>query len=234
LDELIKDHYGDRILRILSRSESRKVGLLIRHSVKEKISDEDDARLSEIGHEEARRFGRLLPRNMNVSITYSSSPRCIDTATDIIQGFAQNGNGNIQNNGVEQFLAAFHFFSKDLNLMNSIKKTLGTKIFVREWLNETLKEDAVWSPRLVHSYLANYFHNELQGLPTTTLRIWISHDFSIALIRESLFGAKFEAEPWISYLDGVVLMIDSNNDLSANWKENSEPISELVTPSEPL
>jgi hypothetical protein len=225
--ELRTSHCGDLILGILSRIDSTKVGLLIRHAAKEKNDDQDEAKLSDLGHRDAQRFGKFLPRNRDVQITYSPSLRCADTVAEIVRGLAQGESMHIQDAGSEQFLAAFQFFSKNLKAMESTKLELGTKVFLRKWLNGEIKEDVVWSPLEVRNYLSTYFHNELLHLKPTTLRIWISHDFSIALIRELLFGARFETNPWISYLDGLVLINDPQNNLRAFWNNNGESALEL-------
>src|SRR5487761_1756151 len=102
-----------------------------------------------------------------------------------------------------------------------------SKPFVRQWLNGTLRGDVMWRPSDVRSFLSNYFHSEMQNTETTTLRIWVSHDYSIAVMRELLFGANVEAEPWISYLDGLVLMYDSNDKMLANWNGNNAPVPEF-------
>lgn len=223
-----KDHYGDRILRILNQTDSKKIGLLLRHSVKNNDNGEgNEVGLSELGFSEARRFGRLLPSDLSIRLSHSPVSRCLETAVEIGNGFSEVRSGFVGNKGIDKFLDAFGFFSKDFASALSYKQTIGTKPFVRQWLNGTLRGDVMWRPSDVRSFLSNYFHSEMQNTETTTLRIWVSHDYSIAVMRELLFGANVEAEPWISYLDGLVLMYDSNDKMLANWNGNNAPVPEF-------
>ena len=221
-------HYGDGILRIISRNDSQRIGILLRHSVKDKSNAEgDEAGLSQLGFAEARRFGRLLPKNRNLCLSYSPSPRCVETATEIMRGFAEGKSGSVSDKGAEEFHASFRFFSRHEAKMDSYKKSVGPKVFLREWLDGTLREDVMEPAAKVQRFLTNYFHNELEQIDRFTLRIWVSHDFSIMMMRELLFGAKFEREPWISYLDGLILTNDSNKTLYATWNGRSAPVPEL-------
>jgi len=52
-----------------------------------------------------------------------------------------------------------------------------------------------------------------------TLRICVGHDFGLLVLRERLFGGRFENLPWNGYLDGIVLVSRSPGKVEARWED---------------
>ncbi|MGI0080030.1 MAG: histidine phosphatase family protein [Nitrososphaerales archaeon] len=215
-------------MQLIRSYSSDRIGILVRHSAKINTEDTKDyGLLSPLGHAEARRFGRLLPKGYNLNLSYSAETRCVETAKEIMTGYAESNAGNCCDLGAEGFLASFHFFSKNETAMNSYKRIVRGKRFLREWLDNTLPEGIMTPIENVRAFVAEYFQRQMQGAAPPLLRVWIGHDFGIMMIREFLFGGKFEDLPWIQYLDGIVFTSDSNNSLHARWNDKITEIKSL-------
>lgn len=224
-------HYGQRILDKVNSMKTRRIGILLRHSVRDHIPKEragdgsDSAMLTPLGHSEARRFGQLLPKGYNLVVSYSPVPRCMETAMDIAAGYSELSSGNVSDAGTDNSLAAMHFFTLNREAMDSYKKSVGGKKFLREWLDGTVPAGIMKPPLEVKQFVVHSVNRELKGGTEPLLRIWVGHDYGLILIRELVFGGRFEDLPWISYLDGLVFEFDREESLTA-W--NDDPVRVAV------
>ena len=210
---------------------SPRIGILLRHSVRDHIPKEkagegsDDVRLTDLGHEEAKRFGRMLPEGYNLVVNYSPVPRCIETAMDIAAGYSDATAAEVHDAGMDHSLAAMHFFTSDRRAMDLYKKSVGGKTFLRQWLDGALPPGLMKPAPEVKRFVVQNVIRGLKHGNAPLLRIWVGHDYGLILIRELIFGGKFEDLPWVSFLDGLVFAFNSEESLTAAWGKDSVRVS---------
>jgi hypothetical protein len=221
-------HYGQRILDLIRSIDNDRIGILLRHSVRDHIpklkaaDGTEDARLTPLGHSEARRFGQLLPKGFNLVVSYSPVPRCVETAKGIIAGYSNEESADASDAGPDDSLAVMHFFTNDRKAMDSHKESVGGKRFLREWLDDALPPGMMRPPLEVKQFVSQSVARELKDGRAPLLRIWVGHDYGLIVVRELIFGGRFEEMPWISYLDGIVFAMDKEQSLMATW--NGDPV----------
>lgn len=212
--------HGGPILEILrGLAPDERAAALIRHSVRPRADPGHEGTLTPEGHEAARTFGTSLPRDIKVFISHSPVRRCEQTAEDIAEGFkAQYPGGDVLVTGVEPWLRTFYHFAHDPQAMEEVKAQMGGKSFLRAWIDGTLPpglmEPAVDASRTI-------LRNALTGLANSrsrTVHLFVGHDFGLLLLREHLFGGRFEELPWTDYLDGIVIVPKPDGELHAKWQ----------------
>jgi len=183
-----------------------------------KAAKDDDRLLTAEGHELAEHFGSLLPSGAPVFLSHSPVPRCRETAIDIARGFSRH-NPDVPATvlGAEPWLALFHHFSLDRHSMEMRKGRVGAKAFLREWLDGKLLTGIMHPASEVVESVLDRVVMALRTHKGPTLHIFVDHDFGLLLIREFLFGGKFEELPWIGNLDGFVLLMESQNTVRGLW-----------------
>jgi len=221
-------HYGQRLLDSINSISSDRIGVLLRHSVRDhiprdQVGGDDDVRLTPLGHTEARRFGRKLRSGFNLIVSYSPVPRCVETAKEILAGYSDSGSTNVMDAGTEDFLAVLRYFTKDQEAMNSYKKTIGGRRFLREWLDNTLPSDMMESSQAVKQLFIQNITRELKRGQAPLLRIWVGHDYGFIVVRELILGGRFEEDSWMPYLDGLVLAVGSGD--ATGSVASSDPVS---------
>jgi hypothetical protein len=225
-DSATEPHYGQRILEVIHSVGSDRIGILLRHSVRDHIPKvkigevNEDAKLTAVGHSEAIRFGQLLPKEFNLVVSYSPVTRCVETAKGILTGYSNGKSASAIDAGPDNSLAFLHFFANDRRAMDAHKESVGGKRFLREWLDGTLPLGMMQSPPEVKRYIVQSVTKELEVGRAPLLRLWIGHDFGLIVIRELIFGGRFEDMPWISYLDGLVFFMSREQSLTAMWNDD--------------
>ena len=220
-------HYGQRILDMVNAMNTPRIGILLRHSVRDHIPKDmvgdgsDEVRLTDLGHSEAKRFGRLLPRGYKLLVNYSPVPRCRETAMDISAGYSDASAAEVLDAGQDNSLAVMHFFTTDRQAMDAYKRGVGGKRFMREWLDGTLPPGLIKPAPEVRRFVVQNVEQGLKLDSAPLLRIWVGHDYGLIVIRELIFGGKFENLPWVSFLDGLVFALDKEESLTAAWDGGS-------------
>jgi hypothetical protein len=176
-----------------------------------------DGRLNPHGHSESKRFGRSLPGGFNLVVGYSPVPRCVETATGIINGYSQVNSGSISDVGVDDSLAATHFFAKDRDAMESYRGKVGGMPFLREWLDGDLPVGMMRSPSEVKQFVVSSVSKDLKAGQAPLLRLWVGHDYGLIILVETIFGGRFKETKWIPYLDGIVFCLSREGSLTATW-----------------
>jgi hypothetical protein len=215
--------YGDRLIDFVKSMECERIGIILRHSVRdngrrgEVANPNMDARLTPHGHSESKRFGESLPRGFNLVVGYSPVPRCVETATGIMNGYSQVDSGSISDVGIDDSLAVTHFFAKDKNAMDSYRERVGGMQFLREWLDGDLPVGMMRSPSEVKQFVVSSVSKELKARQAPLLRLWVGHDYGLILLIETIFGGRFKEIKWIPYLDGIVFCLSREGSLTATW-----------------
>ena len=55
----------------------------------------------------------------------------------------------------------------------------------------------------------------------SSLHLGVTHDYDLLVIREVLFGLRFEEARWIGFLEGIVLEWDQDGRVKATWNGTS-------------
>lgn len=175
------------------------------------------AGLTPHGHSESKRFGQSLPGGFNLVVGYSPVPRCVETATGIIEGYSQANRGSVSDNGTDGSLAVTHFFAEDGTAMDSYREKVGGMPFLRMWLDGTLPAGMMKSPLEVRRFVLNGVKKELRDGRAPLLRLWVGHDYGLILLIETIFGGRFKEIKWVPYLDGIVFCLSKDGSLTATW-----------------
>jgi len=175
------------------------------------------AGLTPHGHSESKRFGQSLPRGINLVVGYSPVPRCVETATGIIDGYSHVNSGSISDIGIDDSLAVTHFFAKDRNAMESYRGKVGGLPFLREWLDGGLPVGMMKSPSEVKQFVVSSVSKDLKTRQAPLLRLWVGHDYGLILLIETIFGGRFKEIKWVPYLAGIVFCLSTEGLLTATW-----------------
>ena len=203
--------------------ECERIGLILRHSVRDQGRKGEVANpnmvagLTPHGHSESKRFGQSLPRGFNLVVGYSPVPRCVETATGIMDGYSHENSGSITDIGTDDSLAVTHFFAKDRNAMESHREKVGGLPFLREWLDGILPVGMMQSPPEVKQFVISSVSKDLKARQAPLLRLWVGHDYGLIMLIETIFGGRFKEIKWIPYLDGIVFCLSREGLLTATW-----------------
>jgi len=215
--------YGDRLIGVIRSIECDRIGVILRHSVRDQGRTGEVANpnmvagLTPHGHNESRRFGRLLPGGFNLVVGYSPVPRCVETAAGIMNGYSHVSSGRISDVGIDHSLAVTHFFANDTKAMESHREKVGGLPFLREWLDGSLPVGMMKSPSEVKQFVVGSVSKDLKARQAPLLRLWVGHDYGLILLIETIFGGRFKEIKWIPYLDGIVFCLSREGLLTATW-----------------
>jgi hypothetical protein len=216
-------HYGDRLIDVIKSMECDRIGVILRHSVRDQgrrgevANPNMVAGLTPHGHNESKRFGQSLPRGINLVVGYSPVPRCVETATGIMNGYSHVNSGSISDIGTDDSLAVTHYFAKDRDAMESYREKVGGLPFLREWLDGSLPVGMMKSPSEVKQFVVSSVSKDLRARRAPLLRLWVGHDYGLILLIETIFGGRFKEIKWIPYLDGIVFCLSREGLLTATW-----------------
>jgi len=211
--------------------ECDRIGIILRHSVRDQgrrgevANPNMVAGLTPHGHSESIRFGQSLTRGFNLVVSYSPVPRCVETATGIMNGYSHANSGSISNIGIDDSLAVTHFFAKDRNAMESHREKVGGLPFLREWLDGNLPVGMMKSPSEVKQFVVSSVSKDLRALQAPLLRLWVGHDYGLIILIETIFGGRFKEINWMPYLDGIVFCLSREGSLTATWDGEIEKLN---------
>ena len=223
--------YGDRLIVGVKSTECDRIGIILRHSVRdygrrgEVANPNMTAGLTAHGHRESKRFGQALPGGFNLVVGYSPVPRCVETASGIMDGYSQACSGSVSDVGIDDSLAVTHFFANDRNAMESYREKAGGMQFLREWLDGDLPVGMMRSPSEVKQFVVSSVSKDLKTRKTPLLRLWVGHDYGLILLIETIFGGRFREIKWIPYLDGIVFCLSREGSLTATFDGEIERLN---------
>jgi hypothetical protein len=224
--------YGDRLIDVVKSMECDRIGVILRHSVRdhgrtgEVANPNMVAGLTSYGQSESKRFGRSLPRGFNLVVGYSPVPRCVETAAGIMDAYSQANSGGVSDVGIDDSLAVTHFFAKDRKAMESYREKVGGLPFLREWLDGSLPVGMMKSPLEVRQFVISSVRKDLKARQAPLLRLWVGHDYGLILLVETIFGGRSREVKWIPYLDGIVFCLSREGLLTATWDGEIEELDE--------
>ncbi|TFG09949.1 MAG: histidine phosphatase family protein [Promethearchaeota archaeon] len=185
--------------------KNAKIFLFLRHSQREDSNDAtvlDKMELTELGFDIARIFGTKLPTSRHLLLFYSHSPRCVQTAQAIIEGFYENG-GRYEVRGTQT----------PVNKLNSKKGFITTQAlkyggpdFITRWRENNLPRSNIIGfeeyCQKVYNYIKDFGESSREG----TVCIHVTHDLFVMALREGWFNYSSEYY-WPSFLGGFAISI---------------------------
>jgi hypothetical protein len=197
--------------------ENANIKMLIRHSIRQDIKEGasveeiQNAQLTREGRVMAERLGSSIEISIN-SISSSCNQRCIDTCSEIINGYSiicKKYNGEIIKT---KLLEAPH--SKGIENRKTFEK-LGVEGIFDGWVNH-VNMHGIYDIETSSNRLLNYVFET--GNKNNTLDIFCTHDFQMAMLllffndnslefKQKLFAPNY----WPFMLEGMFLWGNRNN-----------------------
>jgi len=189
--------------------ENSKIIVIVRHSHRlnaKDINDTPKMRLTPLGHDVAFQFGTLLPNNRPIRLFHSISPRCQETAEDILNGF-ENGEGKGELIGPLRPLyyvgGDFEFFKKKIFMMSPPE-------FINRWAAGHFPPGLL-TPLSIFCQRAAFSIWKLSGdPPANAIDIHVSHDFIVMGLRFGWFGLT-PSEEGVSFLGGIAMSFQNDS-----------------------
>ncbi|MBN1801414.1 MAG: histidine phosphatase family protein [Candidatus Lokiarchaeota archaeon] len=188
--------------------QNAKIVLFLRHSHRKETNDAKELRtlrLTEMGREIAKIFGSLLPKEKRIRTYHSPSPRCVETAELINEGFREIG-------GKSAVIGTYSPLNEVLLAGNLIAseaiKHPGFE-FIKRWRDGCYSSEEIVSladySRKVYDKTIETLNNGEKG----TINIHVSHDIFVIALREGFFDFRSEGK-WCSFLGGFAICLDTN------------------------
>ena len=196
-----------------------KIVLLLRHSNRKDSNDVKELEnlgLTELGCEIAKTFGSSLPKQRPLRILHSPSPRCVETALKIIEGFQKV-------DGVSEYLGA----TSPLNETKSSKGFITTQAlkyrgieFIKRWQDNQFSKNNIIP---FSEYCINVYDHIIEASNTAQeggIDIHISHDLFIIALRYGWFNRMKKSE-WVSFLGGFAVSFNKNQNFLLDLENHS-------------
>lgn len=179
--------------------------LVIRHSIREKITDVNDSyrqRLTEEGIELARQLGKTLSKHSdNFTFYHSPVPRCEETANSIKEGI-ESQNKNVFK--VTAFEPLGGFFNRDFKTIADLCHQTGHEKYLQDWYGNKVSPEIV----MPCSEAANFMFNEITNTNhENTTKVFITHDWNLFCL-QSLFRQSVAEMEIPNYLEGIIISND--------------------------
>jgi hypothetical protein len=197
---------GDHIISTLERLNLPcRAAIMIRHSERPHIASavgNHDVALTPAGIEAAARLGHTLSsRYKHIRLFHSPVLRCAQTAQSICEGAGPAG-ASATVHGPRNCLGGSYLLDPTAAL--PLADELGSK-FVRTWFSGGLPPAIIKSLAESLAEHTEYILAEL-GAPQApaSIDVHVTHDWNLMVLREGIFGIRYEEVGWPDYLDGIV------------------------------
>ncbi|MHA1147584.1 MAG: histidine phosphatase family protein [Promethearchaeota archaeon] len=196
-----------------------KIVLFIRHSHRKESNNAKELKklgLTSMGCEIAKIFGTLLPKERKIRLFHSPSPRCVETARKIQEGFQEIG-------GISENLGA-------VSPLNDVKSSKGF-IASQTLINPGFEFIERWHDKYYSNmdiipfseYCINVHKKIMENSKSTEesgLNIHITHDLFIIALRKGFFNLISDLK-WVSFLGGFAISLDKNQYLLLDIEQSS-------------
>ena len=201
-------------------NKSRPAAMMIRHSIRHEIKSATEiksANLTPLGHAIARYFGQIIPNGYQIQLYSSISPRCKETAHNIVDGYTSVLNPTDSISKAKLISSKLHLQTISSNRpklyelianvtqIHSDEMNAGAAI-VQNWIAGNYPPSLI-SP--LNNYVELVCQHELSDLQKlknqpNTLIINISHDLPLMGLRARL-TRDVTCTDWLSFLGGFIL-----------------------------
>jgi len=191
--------------------EAARAILLVRHAERGPIVDVATHRevlLTPAGHEAARAAGHLLaalaPRRAGrVRLLHSPVERCAETARGIGHGLRERDVEHALHGEVG--MLGEHYV-RDVERGNAHARQ-HRHAYLRAWLDGVIPDDVLVAKREAGR---GQLRAVVELAPAAgDLTVMVTHDWNIALLRETLLGLTHEAFGWPGFLDGILFVVEA-------------------------
>ncbi len=218
--------YGSEVLAALERMNGNgPCAVIVRHAARHPITDLKrslEVGLTDEGMSDAQRFGSALVKFSTVRLFHSPALRCRQTAESMMRGLEGNGTA-VSLTGPERNLCAPYL--KDESCLTRAAQ-IG-KGFIREWFDGGLDSEWILDPATAADMVMAPIVSKLsEDGGANRLDIHVSHDWEISLLREELFGLRYEDVGWPPFMDGILFRTDGA-DVVASYR-SSESLFTMV------
>jgi broad specificity phosphatase PhoE len=173
--------------------------LIIRHSIREPITDAKDSyrqQLTEEGILLAQHLGKTLSLHSDsFTFFHSPVPRCKQTAISISEGIVANSKQVFE---VRSFEALAGFFYRNWEYCAEL---MNRQEFTKKWLADEIPTDCIMPIKEAATLMLNEItsHN-----PDNVTKVFITHDFNVFCLKSLFFKTDEEMEV-PTYLEGLVV-----------------------------
>ena len=176
--------------------------LIIRHSIREPITDAKDSYrqlLTPEGIELAKTLGKTVSLYSDTfSFFHSPVPRCEQTATSIKDGIEINAKKTVD---IKPFDPLKGFFYRNWDYCAEL---MNTQEFTKKWFANEIPSEFIMPIREAGEMMLN----EITSIKDdNTTKIFITHDWNIFCLR-SLFFNSYEEMEVPTYLEGILVSGD--------------------------
>ncbi|MBY9003105.1 MAG: hypothetical protein KGD73_03965 [Candidatus Lokiarchaeota archaeon] len=188
--------------------EGSKIILLLRHSHRNEplnLGDLSKEKLTEIGHNAAKRFGEELPIDRSIRLFHSVVWRCQETAEDILEGFRRKtGLGKMKGT-----LQPLYFIGTAPNFFVNIFKKMTPLRFMNLWIAGHYSPETIIPFQSYCKNAADIIWNKIKSAPEKGIDIHVSHDILLIALRYGWFGIP-PRKKWIPFLGGFALILHND------------------------
>lgn len=179
--------------------------IVIRHSIREKITDVNDSYrqlLTPEGIELAKQLGKVFSLHSdNFTFYYSPVPRCEQTAFSIKEGI-ESQNKKVSN--VVSFEPLGGFFNRNFKSIADLCHQSGHHQYLQMWYENKVSPDIV----MPCSEAANFMFNEITNTNHENItKVFITHDWNLFCL-QSLFKKSVKEMEVPNYLEGIIISKD--------------------------
>ena len=204
----------ERTLGLLEESLPPSGGvLLLRHSARDYLAELHDFEneLTALGKQRSVECGQLLaeriarPRGLKFTIASSPIKRCRQTLGKIVEGI-QSAGGKISGTETVPVVEGLGlFYLLDQAAFFTKLDEVGAYSFVRSWQENETAHDMILPACNTADAILGLAADRLRKLDNRAVDILVTHDLTLYLLREQLFGVRHEDAEIIRYLDALLL-----------------------------
>ena len=189
--------------------KSSKIIMILRHSYRNSSDDMWELagmKLTEVGHEIARKFGSLLPIDRKIQLYYSPIERCKETAEDIFTGFQSiGGTGEFKHSLKELFDVGMN---ADLFFKQIVKYPYAD--FLHRWAAGLYSKNVIFPFETYCQDAARVIWNQTQDSPDKSIFINVTHDLITLSLRLGWFGLSPD-DYWPDFMGGFAFAINDED-----------------------
>jgi hypothetical protein len=213
---------GDPILTLLRERDCRqKFVVFIRHSEREWMARQGNTTpLTNRGRQLAHRFGRELPAFNQVSVSHTSIPRSIDTATELAAGYQEaHPESILRIRGVDSSFMIVLKGTLDKPARDAFQASLRGQTFIQMWLDGEVPSAIMRPVKDTITEFLRVLSSRIAEAPDSSLHVHIGHDREIEVLRAAIFGGLLTDMPMLDFLDGLVFYGIEDGTIRARWRE---------------
>lgn len=164
--------------------------------------------LTDPGKAYAVDFGEKLPRD-GVPLLFSSTfGRCIETAYLIDKGFSRISGTRTPYPAITRGLTPFYV--NNIRQVSELAQEIGNNRFISQWFARQFDHDMILDPETTADTLVYFMKQRLDLLKDKEIAVCISHDWNLFPVKEFCLGIRFDSEPDVGYLEGIILYRDGD------------------------